>query len=138
MHLSDCRLQIHRCEVKFSTCGLVYELRLLWFQDVVHPPRISQHPTGATDCFRTILPPASSHHQRDRVASTAAGRCPFDVWLRPPSLSQASTWTQGHISSTWMQSVRDCTRLLAAVRQQVSLSSRNLCPILQNLQNQAT
>ena len=34
------------------------------------------------------------------------------------------------INSSWVASVRDCTRLLAVARQQVSLSSRTLCPIL--------
>ena len=34
------------------------------------------------------------------------------------------------INSTSVASARDCTRLLAAARQQVSLSSRPLCPIL--------
>ena len=34
------------------------------------------------------------------------------------------------IDSTLVASARDCTRLLAAARQQVKLSSRTLCPIL--------
>ena len=34
------------------------------------------------------------------------------------------------INSTWLQSARDCTRLLAAARQQVKLSSQTLCPTL--------
>ena len=34
------------------------------------------------------------------------------------------------MNSSWVASARDCTRLLAAARQQVSLSCRTLCPIL--------
>ena len=87
------------------------------------------------------LPLIGEHDDHQNVPPPACQLSPFKGSSRVIGNSktsflcvvEASFTTSGlnlDINSTWVQSARDCTRLLAAARQQVKLSSRTLCPIL--------
>ena len=80
-------------------------------------PRVRRPPDGPLSCLPVLIIKWLKSRQRQ-------------LFVCGSEASFTATGLHLDINSTWLQSARDCPRLLAAARQQVRLSSRTLCPIL--------
>ena len=128
LYLRECRPYIPLSTVRFTTCGLVYELRSLWFQDVESSRRARHRPTGATPARWTCLPPASSSPSTASHVVLGMSSVPF------AGVCEAFFTAAGHtfdIYTGWMQRARDCARLKDAARQQVSVELQTGAPSIE-------